>query len=1304
MLKSAHFYSYSSKNKQKNFITPLELLGYLGNLNIGLELSKILLTLILTFSPFIILFASPLQKELINLTGTYLDKKSNPISNALVSFERVGVVVADDYTDEDGYFSMQVLLTHSQTIPGNNIMNKLSPNQPNPFGGSTIITVTIDQPGTLSIYNLFGELLSAGDLQAGTSAVSWGGSGFPPGIYLYYVVTPDFRDAGKMVCRQSGTGGLELISHEGFVPDYKSALLEGDSLMFDKPNTTFIKYPFELLGDTSFVQIGNPGPTIFNPIPDATGNNGTTLSWFIPDHVYNDEPTNLYTIGTPNTWVSSDTLYFTILETGTQDVIVSIADITDPNLETLLNFFVTTNPNIQPVAMDDYKEATEDLPTVFNVLENDYDPDGSLVPSSITIIQPPLYGMAEINVLNFDISFSPNPDYFGTDEFEYTVWDDGVPSLADTATVFITVTPVNDQPFATDDSITTAEDETVSIDVLANDGDTDGLLVPSSVIITMMSLHGASWVNPVTGYIDYTPSSDYFGSDSLEYVVWDDGVPSLSDTAVLTITIYPVNDPPYEVMPIAAQSVSEDGQWSYIVRPANVNDVDSPVLTYTLLNVVNAAWSIAGDTITITPENDYFGVISGIIVMAADELNTISLTPFNISITPVNDAPFVVSPFNSNYTNNEDAPLVIEHVRPLKFNDVDSQLLSYIVSNLGANATYAHSGDTTLTITPSENWFGTISGVGVTASDGQYSTSNNSFSITVLPQDDPLYPGALIPNQTTAEDNVLSIIITSYYINPDPESVTVASITGLPAGATWVQVGQTNVVNITPAQNWNGTANNIVVNIQDPQNNSLALDAFNWTATPVNDAPYQVAPIAPQNTNEDTEWSYTVRPTNVDDVDSPTLTYTLENVVNGTWSFTGNIIKINPNQNWYGTISGIVVKASDGQYTTSLTPFNLVVNSVNDAPVANDDVTTTNENTPIEVNVLANDADPNDPGGAVLPSSVVVTAQPLHGTTFVNSANGKITYTPTPGWSGVDNFVYKVGDNGTPQLFDYASVSATVNNVAQVYFKVMDLMQDTLLAGATLHIGNNDYVLSNGDTTISIAPGTLEVDATHPSTIDWTSIWEEYTIIQRPGQLSNVEQRARNDYTSNVTFTAADDTLYVYKLMNDFDMYNVKLVVGSGPQGQNVRFGWDDCQGTPAFMILNYIQPNQMFKDRVQWWLPWIALATKGKLTMVYQEGYIQFPPPVPFLEVVIQPGCPACNGTSFNTSTFEITTCQASYSNNSQSTYAIGIEMIQAIGNLNDIATYDPPILSYQNGQWEINYFGKECLTFLYNTNPGTE
>jgi hypothetical protein len=75
-------------------------------------------------------------------------------------------------------------------------------------------------------------------------------------------------------------------------------------------------------------------------------------------------------------------------------------------------------------------------------------------------------------------------------------------------------------------------------------------------------------------------------------------------------------------------------------------------------------------------------------------------------------------------------------------------------------------------------------------------------------------------------------------------------------------------------------------------------------------------------------------------------------------------------------------------------------------PIA--DVATTPPGTPVTIAVLANDSGWT---GTLDPTSVLVVSAPAHGTTAVAPA-GTVTYTPAPGFIGVDSFVYRVCDTG----------------------------------------------------------------------------------------------------------------------------------------------------------------------------------------------------------------------------------------------------------------------------------------------------
>ncbi len=111
---------------------------------------------------------------------------------------------------------------------------------------------------------------------------------------------------------------------------------------------------------------------------------------------------------------------------------------------------------------------------------------------------------------------------------------------------------------------------------------------------------------------------------------------------------------------------------------------------------------------------------------------------------------------------------------------------------------------------------------------------------------------------------------------------------------------------------------------------------------------------------------------------------------------------------------------------TDSTSFNVTVTAgtANQAPVAVDDSASTTKGQPVNVDVLANDSDPD---GDVL--SVTNLSTPANGSVTVET-DGTVTYTPTAGFSGSDSFTYQASD-GT-DLSNVATVSVTVANQAPV--------------------------------------------------------------------------------------------------------------------------------------------------------------------------------------------------------------------------------------------------------------------------------
>jgi len=171
-----------------------------------------------------------------------------------------------------------------------------------------------------------------------------------------------------------------------------------------------------------------------------------------------------------------------------------------------------------PVAVDDIFNVVEDTLTELNLLANDTDLNGDTLTID-SIITAAGYGTVDIAADGKSVSYSPDANYNGSDEFSYQINDgQGGTSIAN---VTIDVTSVNDAPVAVDDSYTVNEDSLDNaLEVLGNDTDVEGDTLTIDSIASEPE-HGTATVNEDGSRILYTPDSGYCGSDNLSYNVID---------------------------------------------------------------------------------------------------------------------------------------------------------------------------------------------------------------------------------------------------------------------------------------------------------------------------------------------------------------------------------------------------------------------------------------------------------------------------------------------------------------------------------------------------------------------------------------------------------------------------------------------------------------------------------------------------------------------------------------------------------------------------------------------------------------
>lgn len=193
-------------------------------------------------------------------------------------------------------------------------------------------------------------------------------------------------------------------------------------------------------------------------------------------------------------------------------------------------------PNAAPAAANDAVNTVVDTAVVINVLANDVDQDGTINPATLTLINPAALDLA-INPLDNTVTFTPALGFVGAATFSYTVQDD-LGAVSNTATVTINVASAapapNIPPVAVNDAATSNIGVAVSINVVANDTDANGIDA-ATVLIETLPASGAV-VNNLDGTVTYAPNGGFQGADSFTYSV-KDSLGAISNIATVNITV-----------------------------------------------------------------------------------------------------------------------------------------------------------------------------------------------------------------------------------------------------------------------------------------------------------------------------------------------------------------------------------------------------------------------------------------------------------------------------------------------------------------------------------------------------------------------------------------------------------------------------------------------------------------------------------------------------------------------------------------------------------------------------------------------
>ncbi|MEA2417146.1 MAG: hypothetical protein QOI58_3803 [Thermoanaerobaculia bacterium] len=238
-----------------------------------------------------------------------------------------------------------------------------------------------------------------------------------------------------------------------------------------------------------------------------------------------------------------------------------------------------TNP---PGAADQSVSTNEDVAKSFTLDTA----NATANPLTYTIVSGPSHG--SVNGSNGSETYTPVPNFNGTDTFTYKVNDGSHDS--NTATVTITILEGNDPPVATNDSKTATSGAQLSFpstDLSANDS--AGPANESTQTLTVTAVTATATTNGVvslsSGTVSYTSTASYSGPASFTYTVCDNGVTAgLSDPRCADGTVnVTVNAPPTTHFSVTA--------------PANVTAGSPFNVTVTALDASNA--TVTGYTGTV---------------------------------------------------------------------------------------------------------------------------------------------------------------------------------------------------------------------------------------------------------------------------------------------------------------------------------------------------------------------------------------------------------------------------------------------------------------------------------------------------------------------------------------------------------------------------------------------------------------------------------------------------------------------------------------------------------------------------------
>lgn len=590
---------------------------------------------------------------------------------------------------------------------------------------------------------------------------------------------------------------------------------------------------------------------------------------------------------------------------------------------------------------------------------------------------------------------------------------------------------INRTPVARADQASIAEDSPLHlIDVLAND-----TLGDAPTTLTAFTAPTSGTLAQVGDKLGYTPLADFHGADSFSYTIVDaDGQTS---TAQVELEVLSVDD-----LPVATDddaSVAEDGEVLVDVLGNDTGLGDAPVSVTAVTAPAHGTAVILGNRVHYAPAADYSGQ-DEVSYTLSDGDGDVATARVRFTVTSQNDAPIAR---DDAATVAEDAATDLSVLDNDTIADAPGALIALTAPSHG---TAMLIGDGLVRYTPSPDYHGSDSFTYTVAdADGEQATATAVLTVTSV-DDVPL---AHDDNATTPEDHFVTIAVLDNDSGLGDAPVQISAITP-PAHGVLSMLGQ--AIRYTPAPDYHGPdAFTYTVSDGDGQ---TATASVSVDVTSVDDAP--VAADDEATVAEDSMATPIAVLANDQLGDAPTTITTITDPPHGTVVAMGELLLYTPDPDFHGA-DGFGYTLTDGDGQTATGNVAITVTSVDDLPVAVDDVAATLGTEAVSIDVLANDSGLGD-----APITVVAVGTPSAGTATL--VGDTVRYTPQRTVGGEFAFSYIISDADGDLSAAMIRVTVTpVNSSPVAADDVATVLEDGTVLVA---VRNND---SGGDSPVVIS-------------------------------------------------------------------------------------------------------------------------------------------------------------------------------------------------------------------------------------------